>query len=520
MSLRYIPALILCLLISVSAKSQTGLPPGLDKYIEKVINIFEVPGLSVSIVKDGQVLLAKGYGVKKIGTDDRVDGNTLFSIASNSKAFTGTALALLVEEGKLKWDDRVIQHLPWFKMADNYITTNLTVKDLLVHQSGLLAYSGDLMLFPPSTFTRREILEKVQKLPLVYDFRSTYAYDNILYLACGEIIKTVSGLEWEDFVKTRIFDKVGMPGSVSRYSEFGSQPNISFAHNRLNGKITLVDDFLEQNTGDASNPAGGILSNASDISNWMITQLDSGRTPGGGRLFKPVTTRQLWNIVRPIPISRVAPALKPSQMDFWGYALGFRVYNYQKYKVVGHGGKLAGFVSQVAMVPDLNLGITVFTNQESTAAYWAIIYHVLDFYAKNDKFDWIGAFKGEQDRAFARLKESQQKNLVPADTTGKFDLSNSKLAGEYRDAVYGDVTLKPSGDGMSMEFKDLPHFNGELKYYQYNTFISTLKNKSLKGDAYVTFSLNPDGSVDQIKMKIIDPDSDHTYQDVLLKPVK
>ncbi len=520
MPFKFVVILLCFFSISISAQAQSSLPPGLDQYIEKVIKTFEVPGLSVSIVKDGKVLLAKGYGVKKMNTGDKVDGNTLFSIASNSKAFTGTALALLVEEGKLKWDDRVIQHLPWFKMADNYITTNLTVRDLLVHQSGLLAYSGDLMLFPPSTFTRREILEKVQKLPLAYDFRSTYAYDNILYLACGEITKAVSGQEWEDFIKTRIFDKVGMPGSVSRYSEFGSKSNISFAHNRLNGEITLVDDFLEQNTGDASNPAGGILSNANDISNWMITQLDSGRTPTGTQLFKPATTRQLWNIIRPIPISRVAPALQPSQMDFWGYALGFRAYNYQKYKVVGHGGKLAGFVSQVAMVPDLKLGITVFTNQESTAAYWSIIYHVLDFYAKNEKFDWIQAFKGEQEQAFSRLKESQQKNLVSADSAGKFNLSISKLSGNYRDAVYGDIALKPSGDGMSMEFKNLPHFNGELKYYQYNTFISTLKNRSLKGDAYVTFSLNPDGTVDQVKMKIIDPDSDHTYQDVLLKPIK
>jgi CubicO group peptidase (beta-lactamase class C family) len=506
--------------ISVSAGAQSSLPPGLDQYIERVLKTFDVPGLSVSIVKDGRVLLAKGYGVKKMGTADKVDSYTLFSIASNSKAFTGTALALLVEEGKLRWDDRVIQHVPWFKMADDYVTTNLTVKDLLVHQSGLLAYSGDLMLFPPSTFTAREILEKVRYLPLVYDFRSTYAYDNILYLVCGEIIKAVSGQDWEDFVRTRIFDKVGMAGSLSRYSEFGSKPNISFAHNRIDGKITLVDDYLEQNIGDASNPAGGILSNANDISNWMITQLDSGRTPSGAQLFKPSTTRQLWNMVRPIPVSRVAPALQPSQMDFWGYALGFRAYNYQRHKVVGHGGKLAGFVSQLAMVPDLNLGITVFTNQESTSAYWAIIYHVLDFYAKNDKFDWIGAFKGEQDRAFARLKESQRRSLVAADTAGRFNLSTGKLSGTYRDAVYGDVTLSSSGEGMSMVFKNLPHFNGELKYYQYNTFILTLKNKSLKGDAYVTFSLNPDGTVDQVKMKIIDPDSDHTYQDVLLKPIK
>ncbi|NQV75518.1 MAG: DUF3471 domain-containing protein [Bacteroidetes bacterium] len=207
-------------------------------------------------------------------------------------------------------------------------------------------------------------------------------------------------------------------------------------------------------------------------------------------------------------------------MDFFGYALGFRAYNYQKYKVVGHGGKLAGFVSQVAMVPDLKLGITVLTNQESTAAYWSIIYHVLDYYEKNQKFDWTKAFVGEQVLVSAKLKESQSKNLVNTDPLGKYELSIEKLAGKYHDAVYGDVSLIPSSSGMLMEFKQLPYFNAELKYFQYNTFIATLKNKSLKADSYVTFALNPDGSVYQVKLKIIDPDSDITFHDVLLKPVK
>jgi CubicO group peptidase (beta-lactamase class C family) len=499
---------------------QAGLPPGLDQYIENILSVFEVPGLSVSIVKYGKVLLAKGYGIKKLGENDRVDANTLFSIASNSKAFTATALVMLVEQGKLNWDDRVIDHLPWFKMADSYITTNLTVRDLLVHHSGLLAYSGDLMLFPPSTFSRREILEKVRNLPLVHDFRTTYAYDNILYLAAGEVIKVLSGQEWEDFVSTQIFDKVGMQGSVARYSEFGKKSNISASHDRINGIVKLVDSYLEQNIGDASNPAGGILSNANDMSNWMITQLDSGRTPSGGHLFVSASTTQLWKVIRPIPISKVSDELKPAQMDFFGYALGFRAYNYQKYKVVGHGGKLAGFVSQVAMVPDLKLGITVLTNQESTAAYWSIIYHVLDYYEKNQKFDWTKAFVGEQVLVSAKLKESQSKNLVNTDPLGKYELSIEKLAGKYHDAVYGDVSLIPSSSGMLMEFKQLPYFNAELKYFQYNTFIATLKNKSLKADSYVTFALNPDGSVDQVKLKIIDPDSDITFHDVLLKPVK
>ena len=508
--------LILFLLPLVSnAQKTASLPPGLDKYIQQVISTFDVPGVSVSIVKDGKVLLAKGYGVKKTGGKDPVDGNTLFSIASNSKAFTTTALAMLVEEGKLKWDDRVIQYLPWFSMSDSYVSTHLTVRDLLVHQSGLLSYSGDLMLFPPSAYSRREILEKLPKLPLVHDFRTTYAYDNILYLAAGEIIKSLSGMEWEDFIKTRIFDQAGMPGSISRYSQFAKQTNISAAHDRINGTVQSLD--MNLNIGDASDPAGGILSNANDMANWMITQLDSGRTPAHKVLFKPATTKELWKMVRPIPVSRIAKGFEPAQMDYFGYALGFRTYNYQRYKVVGHGGKLNGFVSQVAMVPDLNLGITVLTNQEMAAAYWAIIYHVLDYYEKNKPYDWINSYKEEEDRDRAKNATELSRNTVKADSTAKFYLPLSQLTGNYQDEVYGDVSLTAAGQGMVMEFKQLPYLIADLKYFQYNTFIATFRNKGLKADAYVSFALNPNGTPDQVKLKIIDPDSDITFYDVVLR---
>lgn len=511
---------ILLLFTSVSKAQSLGkLPPGLDEYINKVLQTFEVPGMSLSIVKDGKVILAKGYGVKQLGKADKVDGNTLFSIASNSKAFTATALALLVEEGKVNWDDPVIKYLPWFQMADPYVSTHLTVRDLLVHQSGLTAYSGDLMLFPPSLYNRREILEKLKKLPLGYDFRTTYAYDNILYLAAGEIIAAVSGQSWEDFIKARIFGPVGMPGSVSRYSLFAEMPNISAAHDRINGMVRVVDRYTELNIGDASDPAGGILSNANDFSNWMITQLDSGRTPSKGILFKPGTTKELWKLVRPIPISEMPEGLKPAQMDFFGYALGFRTYNYQRYKVVGHGGKLNGFVSQIAMVPDLHLGIAVFTNQESTGAYWSVIYHILDFYMKNKKQDWLMNFKSAQDSNFAKTKAELNKNTIQQDSLHAMAGSMNKFTGNYRDEIYGDVVISNTQKGIVMEFKKLPHLTADLSYFQYNTFLATFRNAHLKADAYVTYALNPDGSVDQVKLKIINPESDLEFNDVLLKPV-
>ncbi|RYZ45556.1 MAG: class A beta-lactamase-related serine hydrolase, partial [Sphingobacteriales bacterium] len=347
------------------------LPPGLDKHIEQVLRTFNVPGVGVSIVQNGKVLLAKGYGVKKMGTTDKVDENTLFLIASNTKAFTATALAMLVEEGKIKWEEKVIDHLPWFRMSDDYVTLHMTIRDLLVHHSGLPAYAGDAMLFPPSVYSRKEILAKLRGIPLVHDFRTTYAYDNILYLAAGEVVGKASGMSWEDFVQYRILDKLGMQRTLSRFSKIKSATNVSASHARSGNDIKVAEHFMDQNIGDAGNPAGGIVSTAADMARWLIMHLDSGRINGKPALFKPSATAELWKIVRPMPVTKSPDYLQPLQSNFFGYALGFRTYNYKQYQVVGHGGALKGFVSQIAMIPDLKLGISVLTNQSSSAAYWA-----------------------------------------------------------------------------------------------------------------------------------------------------
>jgi CubicO group peptidase (beta-lactamase class C family) len=510
---------LLVLTALAQAKQPIGVPRDLDTYIANVLKTFDVPGVSVAIVQNGKVLLAKGYGVKKLGETAPVDAHTLFSIASNSKAFTATALAILVEEGKIKWDDPVIDHLPWFRMSDSYVTTHLTIRDLLVHHSGLSAYVGDLLNFPPSAYTRQEILGKLKTIPLVHDFRTTYAYDNILYMAAGEVVAAKSGMSWEDFVKTRIFDKLGMSESISRFSAVKNTVNVSGSHKRVGGKVQVFNEWTDLNIGDAGNPAGGIMTNATDMAKWLITQLDSGRTPNNTKLFDPSTTNQLWKIIRPMPITKQPDELKPAQMDFYGYALGFRSYNYGKYKVVGHGGALGGFVSQVAMVPALNIGISVFTNQESTSAYWSIIYHVLDYYMQNKPYDWIGSYKKQYDIAMQKLAADQAKHILKRDTTAKASLPLEKYFGSYRDALYGDVTIAKEDTSVVMRFKQLNHLVADVKHFQYDTFIATFRNKFLKADSYVTFSLNADGTIDRVKFKIIDPDSDMDMGDLVLKPV-
>ena len=499
---------------------EPDLPPDLDAYIERVLAEFEVPGVGVGIVKDGQVVLVKGYGVKRLGHADPVDEHTLFSIASNSKAFTATALAMLVEEGKLKWEDRVTNYLPWFKLSDDYVTTHLTVRDLLVHHSGLPAYANDMLLFPPAAFSRKELLAKLKDVALVHDFRSVYAYDNILYLAAGEVIEAVSGMTWEDFIEKRIFDRVGMPNSISRFSLLRQQPNVAYSHARRDGAVKVIEHFFDSNIGDPGNPAGGIAASAADMANWLVTHLDSGRTPEKGRLFTPKATEELWKIVAPMPISKEPEWLKAAQKHFYGYALGFRTYDYRGEQVVGHGGALTGFVSQIAMVPDKGFGVVVLTNQSAAGAYWAIIHRILDHYLEAEPFDWIAGYKKELDRSLARQDSSRQrlKPILP-DSTLKRSLPLEAYAGAYRDEFMGRMVVSLVGDtALRLDFTKSSQFSGRLSHFHGDLFQLVADNPERDGGVFLTFLLNTDKSIREGRFVPGRPTGGTSLERVVLRP--
>lgn len=520
----YPKIILFCFLLSILSPSllparQYSLPPDLDTYINQVLKTFDVPGVGVAIVKDGKVLFTKGYGVKKLGDPAPVDENTLFSIASNSKAFTASALAILVGEGKLKWEDKVVNYLPWFKLSDNYVTDHLTVRDLLVHHSGLPAYANDMLLFPPSTFTRKELLQKLKEVPLKHDFRSVYAYDNILYLAAGEVVEAVSGMLWEDFVRQRIFEVVGMDHSISRFSTLKQQGNVAYSHVKRKGQLKVIDNFFEQNIGDAGNPAGGVASSAADMAKWVITQLDSGRTPSGAELFKPNATEELWKIVRPMPITKEPAWLAPNQKNFYGYALGFRKYDYRGQQVVGHGGLLTGFVSQIAMVPQLKLGVVVLTNQLSSGAYWAIINHILDYYMHAEAFDWIAGYKKEADKAIAKQDsiERQEKKLT-ADTNLKRSLPIPAYAGIYQDHLLGTVRILEQGGKLNIKFLKSPQLDATLNHFHGDLFNLTYLNPNRGAGPILSFALNPDKTIRDARFISTFTDADSDWESIILKP--
>ncbi|HEY6952041.1 MAG TPA: serine hydrolase [Bacteroidota bacterium] len=512
-------SLILTFIPAVQELRSQQLPKDLDKYVERVMREFDVPGIGLAVVKDGSLLLAKGYGVKKMGESGKVDERTLFGIASNTKAFTASALGILVEEGKLEWDAPVIRYLPWFRLSNPFVTHELTIRDLLVHRSGFGLGAGDLLWWPASTYDRKEIARRLQFIPLATSFRSAYAYDNVLYLVAGEVIEAVSGQTWEDFVTSRILAKVGMNDSNVRHGAAGSGSNVATTHAQIDGIVRPIAPFTSDNT----NPAGGINASARDMAKWLIVQMDSGRVADGSRLFSPKTTVQLWSIVTPLPIGSIPPGLEtlsPLKANFSGYGLGFFLRDYRGYKLVTHTGGLPGYVSLVMMIPQLKIGVAVLTNQESGEAFNAVGYRILDDLMGAPKTDWLGGFKKLRDYSETMVAEADKRTSGKRDSTSHPSLPLASYAGTYTDPWYGDVTIGTESGRLWIKFEHTPSLAGELEHWQYDTFVARWKDRELRADAFVTFSLNPDGSIDLVRMKAVSPSTDFSFdfQDLLLKP--
>jgi CubicO group peptidase (beta-lactamase class C family) len=506
--------------------AQTAAEPmaGFDAYVERVLKTFDVPGAAVAIVKDGRIVLAKGYGVRRLGQPDRVDSDTRFGIASNTKLFTATAIALLVEQGKLRWDDPVIRYLPDFAMYDPFVTRELTVRDLLVHRSGLGLGAGDLLWWPASTYDRAEIARRLRFIKPATSFRSAYAYDNVLYLVAGQLIEKLSGTSWEEFVRTRILAPVGMTSSTVRHSDAAGSGNLASTHAEVNGVVRAVAPMTSDNT----NPAGGVNATATDMARWMIVQMDSGRiataTAGAPerRLFSPSSTRELWSIVTPLRSAGPERAgfehLRPNVS---GYALGLLVSDYRGNLRLQHSGGLPGYLSLVTMIPEKRLGVAVLTNQESSSAFNAITYHALDAFLGTPPPDYLAYYTARRDSVRAHLAHATERAAATRDSMSGPSLALAKYAGRYEDAWYGDVDLTMQGSGLVIRFGHTPQLVGDLRHWQHDTFLVRWRDRELRADAYATFALNPDGSIDQLKMVPASDDVDFSFdfQDLLLRPV-
>lgn len=509
----------LLVLLGVPPLSAQNAPPAdLDIYVARAMKTFEVPGLSVAIVKDGKVVLAKGYGVRKRGELTAVDENTLFGIGSNTKAFTTAALATLVDEGKIAWDDRVYERLPGFQMYDPYVSHEMTIRDLLTHRSGMGLGEGDLLFWPHTTFTREEIIYKLRFMKPASSFRSRFAYDNLLYMAAGQVIPAVTGKSWEDYVREKILRPLGMNTTNMSTADLKPGYNYAWPHARVDGKLQTVEF---ENLDNAA-PAGSINSSAGEMAKWVLLQLNHGKFPGReDRLFSERQSREMWSAQTILPIGTGPSPLAATRPQFSAYALGWGLRDYRGRKMVGHTGGLSGFVSRVMLVPEENLGVVLLTNAEQAGAFDSILYHILDSYFGLRPTDWIAAYKSADEQEEKEAAEIMKKQEGGRATDSRPSLSLDKYAAAYNDAWYGSVTIRMENGKLVFRLDHTPKAIGDLQHWQYDTFKAHWRDRTIE-DAFLTFTLREDGSIDHFTMAAVSPLADFSfdYQDLYFTPQK
>jgi CubicO group peptidase (beta-lactamase class C family) len=476
--------------------------------------------MTVAVVENGKPVLTRAYGVRSIANAAKADTHTVFPIGSETKAFTSAALAILVDQGKLKWTDRVVDKLPGFQMYDPYATAHMTIRDLLTHRSGLGLGEGDLLIVPSTSRSRADIVHALRYLKPVTGFRETFAYDNILYIVAGALVEAVSGETWEAFVQKHIFVPVGMKDATTAYDVHAR--NGVALHARTDGPIQGVGPLrilLHGLEGGASAPAGAINASAADMALWMQVQLAHGKLPGGKRLFSEAQAAEMWKplvVVNddafPVVLSAITPA-------FQDYGLGWFIENYHGHTIVEHTGAVLGAVAALYLIPEKNVGIAVMINSEDGAARRAVAFHLMDYYLGIPDQNWNVTLKQIVDKMVAgaqKALKAQPEQLKPNDRSS---LPTASYAGVYQDPWYGTTTVSPrTGGSLWMRFDRTPGMEGPLTHVADDTFKVTWTDTMIEA-AYVKFK-TANGRITSLEMRPVSPLADFSfdYRDLQFQP--
>ena len=480
----------------------------IDAAVEQAMTLFQVPGMVVSVVHDGEVIYCKGHGVRKIGADEAVDSDTLFQIASVSKAFTAASLALLVDEGKLDWEDKVIDHLPDFRMYDPWVTREFTIRDLLTHRSGLGLGAGDLLIFPAGNTSVDEIIRAMRYLKPASSFRSEFAYDNLLYIIAGEVVAEVSGMAYADFVESRLFAPLGMSDCVASGPHAEGKENRATPHIVIDGELQ-VTSFVESDTSAA---AGGLQCSAAGMTHWLRMWLSHGKLPqdhdAGDQPL--ISSEQIDELLGPVTLLPTRDFIRENAGSFISaYALGWGVTSFYGRPMVEHGGALWGMTTYVAMLPEERLAVFA-SNNQMTAAPRAVVFEILDQFLGDEKA-WITIYHDEVTSHHQKADQAVAEAAAERKADSRSSLSLEAYVGTYRDPWYGDIFIELVDDGLHFRSARTPQLVGPLEHFQFDTFIVRWTDRQLMADAYVSFGLTPEGSIDRIKMKAVSPATDFSY---------
>ena len=489
--------LFFSLFFFIQAFTQPAAPPSfmtdsLDTYVVREMERWKIPGTAVCIVKDGEVLLQRGYGVREWGKEDKVNEETLFMIGSNSKAFTATAVAMLAEEGKCSLDDPVKQWVPEFTMVDPWVETHSTLTDVLSHRVGMETFQGDFMVFD-SDLSSEQIIRKIGALTPDHEFRTTWGYFNTGFLLAGEAIGAISGLSWADFLRQRLFQPLGMDRTLALSSEISGAGNRCTAHTVVEGDLHVIDYGVI----DPIAPAGSISSSVSDMSRWVIALLGNGLYEG--RQVIPegaiAATRQ--------PRSIMGRGSHPfNRSHFSLYGLGWELQDYEGTEIVSHTGGIHGFVTSVTLLPEQQLGIVVLTNTDQNAFYEALKWEILDAFLELPYRGYSQLY-----HRFVSLRNVQTEAQIgtwrdSAALQLKTPLPMNAYAGTYQHDVYGTVDLAPANGGLTLTFQHHPNLKADLQHIGHNRFLATF-NQPLYGVQVFPFEV-ADGKVKAFTLKVSD----------------
>ncbi|MCC5939962.1 MAG: serine hydrolase [Balneolaceae bacterium] len=477
---------LLLFIIIPAVHAQSVLPEDFDEWIETSMQQWDIPGMSVAVVKDGEIILTEGYGVLKLGEEQQVDHHTQFGIASVSKHMTASSLAILVDEGKISWNDKVIKHIPWFELSDPWVTANVTIHDLLTHQVGVGRMLGNRLQFMTDR-SRDELLYRMRYLDFEQPFRSDYVYSNVMYTLAGEIVTAVSGQTWDEFMAERFFKPMGMSRSNTSINDLHSDGNAAHPHQYINGEVVTIPI----RNWDVASPAGGVNSTAYDMAKWMLLQLNSGSFEDD----QYISARSLQAIQTP-QVSLGASGVDASQRS---YGYGYNITDYRGYRLLSHGGATDGMNTTYILLPEENLGIIVMTNVFNTfreAVARTIIDHVLDVTDQDWNELYLNSYKNQYEVVKAEREAFEATRISGTTTTHSLDA----YAGRFYSSLYEYAEVNYENGELVLTIFDDENLTADLEHWHHNTFRINWRNPAQR-EEFLQFRMNIEGEIDGVEIQ-------------------
>ena len=481
--------LVFALLFSFGLSAQNGLPDDFDDWLEVNRQAWKIPGMAVGIVKDGEVIYARGFGETQLGNGEPVDANTVFGIASVSKNMTAAALAVLVDEGKVDWDDKIVSHIPWFQLKDPWATREITIRDALIHRVGLGRILGNRLQFMTQN-TRDEVLFQTRYMDFEKPFRSGFVYNNVMYSLAGQIIEYADGRTWDAFMQQRLFDPLGMTRTSTSITALKTLDNTAHPHQDIDGEIVPI----ARRNWDNAGPAGGVNSTINDLNIWMLMQLGTSGTLGDQVI---VSEAQMNEIHKP----QIAHVPKDALSGLSAYGLGWNILDYKNHRVWTHSGATDGFNTFMYLMPELELGVVMVGNTFNRLGV-AVAYQVMDAFLGESERDWSTYHLDNYKKQYEKVKQARDEVDQSRIPNTRPTLSPAEYTGVYVSDAYGKAEVLERDGNPVIRFWDDENMEAALEHWHYDTFRAVWKNRALR-EEFLQFHLDKNGKIDAMEFEFV-----------------